>query len=166
MLADLHPILYDGEMILNYKFSRFIIPVFILSACASETINIAGYTPIIDTYQYDLNQYNIDLAQCRSIGQSAQAKYEEQQAKEQSDMMASIIVGALVGAAVGNAVDGNNDSGTTLGATYGAAVGASVAAENDDYDRLFVKFGPTAVVDKCLANRGYNILSREGYGGG
>ena len=36
----------------------------------------------------------------------------------------------------------------------------------NDYDRLFVKFGPTAVVDKCLANRGYAILSREGYGGG
>ena len=57
-----------------------------------------------------------------------------------------------MGAAVRNAIDGNNDSGTTLGATYGTAVGASVAAENDDYDRLFARFGPTAVVDKCLAN--------------
>ena len=151
---------------MSIKFTSLIIPAFLLSACGSETINIAGYSPVIDTYQYDLNQYNIDLNQCRSLGQAAQAKYDEQQAKEQSDMMASIIAGAIVGAAVGNAIDGNNDSGTTLGATYGAAVGASVAAENDDYDRLFVKFGPTAVVDKCLANRGYAILSREGYGGG
>ena len=148
------------------RLINIIIPGVLLASCGSETINIAGYSPVIDTYLYDLNQYNVDLNQCRSLGQAAQAKYEEQQSKEQADMMASIIVGSLVGAAVGNAVDGNNDSGTTLGATYGAAVGASVAAENDDYDRLFVKFGPTAVVDKCLANRGYKILSKEGYGGG
>jgi hypothetical protein len=81
-------------------------------------------------------------------------------------MMASIIAGAIVSAVVGNAIDGNNDSGTTLGATYGATVVTSVAAENDVDDILFVKFGPTAVVDKCLANRGHAILSREGYGGG
>mgnify|MGYP001258886594 CR=1 FL=1 len=111
----------------------------LLSACGSETINIAGYSTVIDTYQYDLNQYNIYMNQCRSLGQSAQAKYDKQQAKEQFDMLASIITGAIVGVAVGYAINGNNDSGRTLGATYGAAVGPSVAAENDDYDRLFVK---------------------------
>jgi hypothetical protein len=28
------------------------------------------------------------------------------------------------------------------------------------------KFGPTGIVDRCMAGRGYVILSNEGFGGG
>jgi hypothetical protein len=56
---------------LSIKLTSLIISALLLSACGSETINIAGYSPGIDKYQYDLNQYNIDLNQCRSIGQAA-----------------------------------------------------------------------------------------------
>ena len=37
-------------------------------------------------------------------------------------------------------------------------IGAATAADANDYDRLITKFGPTGIVDKCMANRGYNIL--------
>ena len=76
------------------------------------------------------------------------------------------MVGAVVGAAVGNALDNNNDSATTVGAVYGAGLGAASAAEANDYNRAITKFGPTAIIDKCMENRGYKILSRSGYGGG
>jgi uncharacterized protein YcfJ len=97
---------------------------------------------------------------------TAQARYDTQQAEEQAEILASALVGAMVGAAVGNALDGNDDSATTVGAVYGAGIGAATAADANDYDRLITKFGPTAIVDKCMANRGYEILSQTGYGGG
>ena len=75
------------------------------------------------------------------------------------------MVGAVVGAAVGNASYNNNDSATSVGAVYGVGLCAASAAEANDYDRVITKFGPTAIVDKCMENRGYKILSQAGHGG-
>jgi uncharacterized protein YcfJ len=141
---------------------------FCLFGCGSpaQRLDLGTYSPVIDVYQYDTTKYNTDMAQCRQLAITAQARYDRQQTEEQADILASALVGAVVGAAAGNALDGNNDSGTTVGAIYGASVGAASAAEANDYDRLITKFGPSAIVDKCMANRGYKILSKTGFGGG
>jgi uncharacterized protein YcfJ len=139
-----------------------------LAGCggADNRLDLNTYSPVIDYYQYDTAQFNTDIVQCRQLAITAQQAYDKQQAEEQADIVASAVVGALVGAAVGNALDGNDDSGTTIGAIYGAGIGASSAAEANDYNRLITKFGPSAIIDNCMANRGYQILSRTGYGGG
>lgn len=142
--------------------------IFFLFGCGgtANQLDLGTYSPVIDIYQYDTAQFNHDINQCRQLAMTAQHNYEKQQAQEQTEILASTVVGALVGAAVGNALDGNNDSGTTVGALYGAGIGASSATETNDYNRLITKFGPSAIVDKCMANRGYQILSATGYGGG
>ena len=132
----------------------------------ANKLDLRTYSPVIDIYQYDTAQFNNDISQCRQIAITAQSNYEKRQSDEQAEILASAVVGALVGAAVGNALDGNNDSGTTVGAIYGAGLGASSAAEANDYNRLITKFGPSAIVDKCMSNRGYQILSSSGFGGG
>jgi uncharacterized protein YcfJ len=153
-------------MIKSKTLPLAVLGMLALSGCATDTVDISSYAPVIDIYQHDIDQYNTDLSQCRILAVQAQNKYQEQRKKEQSDMMASMLVGAVIGAAIGNSIDSNDDSGTTIGAIYGAGVGASVQAESNGYDRLMVKFGPTAVVDRCMINRGYSILSTEGMGGG
>ena len=72
------------------------------------------------------------------------------------------MVGAVVGAAVGNALDNSDDSATTVGAVYGAGLGAASTAEANDYNRVIIEFGPTAILDNCMENRGYQILSQSG----
>ena len=139
-----------------------------LAGCGGKAnrLDLGTYSPVIDIYLYDTAQFNEDISQCRQLAITAQSNYEKQQAEEQAEILTSAVVGALVGAAVGNALDGNDDSGTTVGAIYGAGIGASSAAEANDYNRLIIKFGPSAIIDKCMANRGYQILSATGYGGG
>lgn len=72
-----------------------------------------------------------------------------------------IIVGILAGALIGYAIGANNDYHTGRKATAGASGSDAV-----DYSRTIAKFGPTGVVDRCMAGRGYVILSNEGFGGG
>ena len=45
-------------------------------------------------------------------------------------------------------------------------MGIEPTAKAYDYNRAITKFGPTAIVDKCMKNRRYEILSQSGYGGG
>ena len=132
----------------------------------AQRLDLGTYSPVIDFYQYDTAQFNMDISQCRQLAITAQEKYDLQQAEERAEIFASAVVGAVVGAAVGNALDDNNDSATTVGAVYGAGLGTASAAEGNDYNRVITKFGPTAIVDKCMENRGYQILSQSGYGGG
>ena len=132
----------------------------------AQRLDLATYSPVIDFYQYDTAQFNIDISQCRQLAITAQKKYDIQQAEERAEIFTSAVVGAVVGAAVGNALDDNNDSATTVGAVYGAELGAVSTAEANDYNKAITKFGPTAIVDKCMKNRGYQNLSQSGYGGG
>jgi uncharacterized protein YcfJ len=147
----------------------------LLAGCQSvesQRIDISGYSPVID-YQAEgisAEQFAEDLSICRGLGQQVQVTYEEQRKKEQGQAARSAVIGALVGAAIGQTVAKNNDvhSGRALttGTLYGAAVGGAVGSEAVDYDRTLTKFGPTGIVDRCMAQRGYNVLSAEGFGGG
>ena len=147
----------------------------LLTACQtieSQRINLATYSPAVDIEGEGISeaQYADDLASCRRIGQSVQAKYEEQRKKEQDQALKSAVIGALAGAALGTAIGQNNNvhSGhaLTTGAIYGAALGGASGVDAIDYSRVIAKFGPTEVVDRCMARRGYYILSNEGLGGG
>ena len=132
---------------------------------AAQRLDLRTYSPVIDIYQYDTTQFNTDITQCRQLAITAQEKYDVEQAEERAEIFASTVVGAVVGAAVGNASDNNNDSATSVGAVYGVGLCAASAAEANDYNRVITKFGPTAIVDKCMENRGYKILSQAGHGG-
>ena len=143
-----------------------------LGACqTTNNINLATYAPVIDTYQVDQAQYNIDLSQCRTLGQKAQIAYNQQRQKEQDQAFKSALIGAVAGAAIGRVASNNtrglsSGRGTTAGALYGGAIGGAIGAEGVDYSRTIAKFGPTQVVDDCMTNRGYEILSIRGFGGG
>ena len=146
-----------------------------LASCmttGSESFNIHTYAPVIDVkgQGYDIVQYHQDIEECRDLGLKMQAIYEEQREKELGNAAASAAAGLVLGAITGQVIANNNDvhSGRALttGALYGAAIGASIGGDAIDYDRAFTKFGPTGVVDRCMKDRGYKILSAEGYGGG
>ena len=145
-----------------------------ITGCAQDSarIDLTTYAPVIDVkgQGYDQSDFARDLDECRALGVRVQAQYEAQQKKERDDAMASAFVGALAGAVVGHAVGRNNDYHTersaTTGALYGSAIGGAVAADNLDYTRDITKFGPTIIVDRCMTDRGYKILSVQGFGGG
>ena len=147
----------------------------VLSGCQtveSQRIELASYSPVIDVsgQGYDQAKYLQDLHACRQLGVTVQARYEAQRKKEQEQAMNQAIAGAFIGALVGHAVGSNNDYHTgrsaTAGALYGGAIAGASGASAIDYSRLMAKFGPTAVVDRCMQGRGYKILSVEGFGGG
>ena len=110
------------------------------------------------------------MVDCQRLGQKVQVTYEAQRKKEQDQAVANALLGAFIGAAVGHGIAGNNDGHTgraaTAGAVYGATIAGSQGAEEVDYTRVIAKFGPTAVVDRCMVGRGYKVLSAEGFGGG
>ena len=145
-----------------------------ITGCAQDSarIDLTTYAPVIDVkgQGYDQSDFARDLDECRALGVRVQAQYEAQQKKERDDAMASAFVGALAGAVVGHAVGSNNDYHTghssTTGALYGSAIGGAVGADNLDYTRDITKFGPTIIVDRCMTDRGYKILSVQGFGGG
>ena len=146
----------------------------LMAGCAadgpSERLNISNYAPVIDVkgQGYDTATYYNDLEECRQLGMRVQATYAEQRKREREAQAQSALVGALLGAAAGHGLAQNNDVHAGRGATAGALVGASIGADSSqvDYGRTLAKFGPTAVVDKCMTDRGYKILSLEGFGGG
>ena len=137
---------------------------------SANRIDISTYAPVIDTGQYDYSKYQSDLVDCQRLGQKVQVTYEAQRKKEQDQAVANAFLGAFVGAAIGHTVAGNNRGhkgrAATAGAVYGAAIAGAQGSEEIDYTRLIAKFGPTAVVDRCMVGRGYKVLSAEGFGGG
>lgn len=138
----------------------------------SQRFNIHTYAPVIDIkgQGYDIVKYHQDIEECRDLGLKMQAVYEEQRQKELNDVAATTAAGLVLGAITGQVIANNNDvhSGRALtaGAIYGAAIGAATSSEGVDYDRAFTKFGPPGIVDQCMKDRGYKILSVQGYGGG
>ena len=156
------------------KAGGIAISLLVVAGCAteSETINLTLYAPVIDIkgQGYDASIYYQDLDECRMLGMRVQATYKAQRKKEIEDAQKNAFIGALAGAVIGQVVGSNNDyhSGrtATAGAIYGGAIGAAYGADQVDYSRTIAKFGPTAVVDRCMTDRGYKILSAEGYGGG
>ena len=146
-----------------------------LASCATiesgQGIDITTYKPVIDAKGMGYNQVklNMDLQECRQIGYEVKARYDAQRKRETDAAWKKAALGALAGAAVGAVVDKAYDKydgeAITAGALAGAGIGAAVGSDGVDYTRQVVKFGPTSIIDRCMANRGYVILSAEGYGG-
>ena len=115
-----------------------------LAACGYQP-SLGDYRPVVDSYNTDMAAYEADRGQCVAVAMQAQAEYERQQRlKRESNMTIGLIVGAIAGAAVG----------VTLGALEGGP-------GETDYDPVT---SPRKIVDRCMKNRGYEILSDLGKG--
>ena len=139
------------------RFSIFVLPV-VLAGCGVEPL--VEYTPIVDPYRTDMNAFNKDLVECRSVALSVEADYQKRQQEQAlSNALAGALAGAITGAVVGAGSDYQGDL-----AAYGAAAGASAGLASNDYTHDLVKFGPRRVVDRCMAERGHKILNDVGRG--
>jgi len=127
----------------------------LLTAC--EAPSIAEYEPVVDTFTTDMSSYENDLTQCRSVASEAKVKYDQAASKA---LVTNVLVGAVTGAAVGSAMS----SGNTDLTQYGAASGASAGAASTANEQLIAKYGPNKIVDRCMANRGYQVLNDVGAG--
>ena len=102
--------------------------------------------------------YEADRGQCVAVAIQAQAEYERQQlAQRESNLTIGLIVGAIAGVAVG-VVSGDAGYGAVVGGTLGALEGGLAEI---DYDQVT---SPRKIVDRCMKNRGYEILSEFGKG--
>ena len=115
-----------------------------LAACGYQP-SLGDYRPVVESYNTDMAAYEADRGQCVAVAMQAQAEYERQQRlKRESNMTIRLIVGAIAGAVVGG----------TLGAQEGGLA-------ETDYDPVT---SPRKIVDRCMKNRGYEILSDLGKG--
>jgi len=113
---------------------------------------------VVDSLTTDRPAYEADRGQCVSVALQAQAEYERQQkAQRESNMAIGLIVGAIAGAAIGPA-SGDAGDGASVGGTMGALEGGLTET---DYDPIT---SPRKIVDRCMKNRGYDILSDLGKG--
>ena len=120
--------------------------------------SLSDYRPVVDSYTTDMAAYETDRGQCVSVALQAQAKYERQQReKRESNMTIGLIVGAIAGAAIGSA-SGDAGDGAIVGGTMGALEGGLAETEYDPVT------SPRKIVDRCMKNRGYEILSDMGKG--
>ena len=64
----------------------------VMSACQTvDTLDISTYAPVVDIYQYDTAQYEIDLQQCRALGNRVQANYVKQREEEKKRATANLL---------------------------------------------------------------------------
>ncbi|MDG1736797.1 MAG: glycine zipper family protein [Paracoccaceae bacterium] len=139
------------------KLPSIIASVLLLAGCNS---NLADYTPVVDPSKTNMGSFKDDLVQCRGIAVQAKAAYDEQASKEaMTNLVAGAVSGAIAGAIVGSGSSYQNDW-VAYGAASGAASGASASAQ---YAEL-ARFGPNRIVDRCMTNRGYALLSDLGTG--
>ena len=130
---------------------------FALVACGYQP-SLSSYRPVVDSHTTDMTAYEADRGQCVGVALQAQAEYERQQkAQRQSNLTIGVVIGAIAGAAIGS-VTGDAGDGAVVGATMGALEGG--LAETD-YDPVT---SPRKIVDRCMKNRGYDILSDMGKG--
>ena len=117
-----------------------------VSACTEAPLE--NYEPVVDRFLVDQVQYNRDITECRSVATGAMA-----QAKQRRDaqMAPNILTGLLIRATIGNASGIGSD--TRKDSTkQGALAGAAESGED-------VKLGPRRIMDRCMANRGYDLLN-------
>lgn len=123
--------------------------ILALSGCTAQPASMDDYRPVIDPARIDQAAFEKDLPECRRIGSEA---YQKAYVQYQNDVVASILIGAAFGAASG-AVIGNDYAGA------GAIGGATGAAAGTLYRDGDLERGPKAIVDRCLVNRGHEILA-------
>jgi uncharacterized protein YcfJ len=95
--------------------------------------------PIIDPASVDMEQYELDLAECQQISEQVEQKVG-------SGALGGAVVGGLIGAIVGDSDSVKRSAG--VGGVLGGAKGAG-ATERER----------SQVVKNCLRNRGYKILN-------
>lgn len=128
-----------------------------LAACGTRP-SLVDYRPVVDSYNMNMANYKGDRTQCVNVAMQAQAEYDRREKEQrQSNMTVGFIIGAIAGAAVGSAT-GEAGDGAIVGATLGTLEGG--LAETD-YDPMT---SPRKTVDRCMQNRGYEILNDEGKG--
>ncbi|MGB5327416.1 MAG: glycine zipper family protein [Gammaproteobacteria bacterium] len=115
---------------------RYIICWVTLMGIALATGCAGSSKPVIDPAGVDMEQYNVDLAECEQISEQVDQKVVEGAA-------GGAVVGGLIGA-----ITGNTAKGAGVGAVAGGAKG--VGSTNKEKSR---------VVKNCLRNRGYQILN-------
>lgn len=105
----------------------------ILPGCASR--------PIIDTAGVDMQQYQVDLAECEKIAQ---------QVDVDASVAGSAGLGALIGAAFGLLT--GDSSAVAYGAGWGAVTAGTSGGMAADQERAMIS-------KNCLYNRGYTVLN-------
>ena len=112
-----------------------ILSATVLAGCATRGAN---YVPLVDMKGKDQQQFNIDVTECQT--------YAKQRMDAADGAVAGAVVGALLGALIAPRGYRNQVAGRT--AIAGAAGGAAGANENQE-----------TITKRCLAGRGYNVLS-------
>ena len=113
---------------------------------------------MVDSYNTDMAAYEADCGQCVAVAMQAQAEYKRQQrAQHESNLTIGLIGGAVAGAAVGS-VSGDAGDGAVVGGPLGALEGGLAETDCD------LVTSPRKIVDRCMKNRGYEILSDLGKG--
>jgi hypothetical protein len=123
---------------LEYAMKRIMIcisllGIVIIAGCASKS------KPIIDPASVDMEQYEIDLAECEQIAEQVDQKAGESAA-------GGAIIGGLIGAITGDSTR------VVKGAGVGAVVGGAKGAGTTNKEK-------SRVIKNCLRNRGYKILN-------
>lgn len=109
-----------------------------LTGCATSQGTGSSYTPIVDRPN---GNYAQDLADCQQHANKVMSAGE--------GAAVGAIGGALFGALLGRAMGGGDLS--NYGAKVGALSGAVGGAGQGEHDQR-------AIVSKCLAGRGHNVL--------
>ena len=107
--------------------------IVVAAGCASKS------KPVIDPAGIDMEQYEIDLAECEQIAEQVDQKAGE-------DAAGGAIIGGLIGAITGDI------TGAVKGAGVGTVIGGAKGAGSTSKEK-------ERVVKKCLRNRGYEILN-------
>jgi hypothetical protein len=107
--------------------------IVVAAGCASKS------KPIIDPAGIDMEQYEIDLAECEQIAEQVDQKAGESAA-------GGAIIGGLIGAITGDSTR------VVQGAGVGAVAGGAKGAGTTNKEK-------SSVVKNCLRNRGYKVLN-------
>lgn len=119
---------------LGYSF------LVIFAGCSSVD-EIFSYEPVIDPKGVNLAFYELDLSECRELGDLANVA---------SDTAVSAAGGAVVGGAVGAAVGNSSTAkrGAGVGALLGGVRGYQTGSREEE-----------RVIRRCLTGRGYRVLN-------
>jgi uncharacterized protein YcfJ len=117
------------------SFCVFVFASLFLTGCVEQP-----YRPIVDTGQR-IGNYDEDLNACTAIASQVQPA---------NNAAAGIVAGAIIGALLGKAAGLNNHYAGQVAATGAVAGGVNGLA--------YGSAEWTAIVNRCMAGRGYNVL--------
>ncbi|WP_444944188.1 glycine zipper family protein [Microbulbifer sp. ZKSA006] len=119
--------------------------VVLLSGCAAQPEQVPGAGGIvIDTWGVNMNQYQVDLAECKGIAYST---YSDQGRRGAAGAAGGAVIGGALGAIVGDSSRAAL-AGAGAGALVGGLSGGSSASAEATY-----------IIKNCLSGRGYRVLN-------